>query len=129
MLAGDAAHAMLPHLGQGAAQAIEDAAALGVLFKGIEAGKCGQEREIIDARLKLFEEVRRPRVTAVQILSGVPVGEDGFEIVRQRWEKYLPGHELPSTLLPQQSCLSRQLMTDMVLDARCREEIGYLRIL
>lgn len=88
---------MLPHLGQGAAQSIEDGAALGVLFQGITKGGNGKEKQIIEPRLKIFEQMRRDRVTAVQILSGVPVGEDGFETVWERWEKYLPGHEFPST--------------------------------
>lgn len=96
VLVGDAAHAMLPHLGQGAAQAIEDGAALGVLFQGITEGGNGEERESVEGRLKLFEEVRRDMVAAIQILSGVPIGEGGFDTVWERWMQYLPGLEFPS---------------------------------
>lgn len=58
-LLGDAAHAMLPHLGQGANQSIEDGAALVALLK--EAGPDG-----IHQALSVYEELRRPRVAEVQ---------------------------------------------------------------
>ena len=96
VLVGDAAHAMLPHLGQGAAQSIEDAAALGILLQGITAGESGNIGQSIEARLKLFQEVRKDRVTAIQILSAVPAVEDDFGRVAERWEKFLPGHDFPS---------------------------------
>ena len=96
VLAGDAAHAMLPHLGQGAAQSIEDAAALGTLFQDIYIGKHEhQSRKIIESRLALFERVRKDRVTGIQILSSVPLGESDFGRAQQKWEEYLPGHEFP----------------------------------
>ncbi len=99
VLVGDAAHAMLPYLGQGAAQAIEDGAALGVLLQGITAGESSKGNGGIEARLKLFEKVRRDRTTAIQMLSGSPVGEDGYETVGELWDKHLPGHQIPSMWL------------------------------
>lgn len=96
VLVGDAAHAMLPHLGQGAAQSIEDAAALGVLLHGVTAGSSDKTGDSLEARLKLFQEVRKDRVTAIQILSAVPAVEDDFSRVAEKWEKLLPGHEFPS---------------------------------
>ena len=96
VLVGDAAHAMLPHLGQGAAQSIEDAAALGVLLHGVTAGGSDKTGDSLEARLKLFQEVRKDRVTAIQILSAVPAVEDDFSRVAEKWEKLLPGHEFPS---------------------------------
>ena len=48
---------------QGGAQAIEDGAALGILFDQL------QDKECIEARLRLFEQVRRNRASAVQTLS------------------------------------------------------------
>ncbi|GAN07197.1 salicylate hydroxylase [Mucor ambiguus] len=60
VLIGDAAHAMLPYLAQGAAQAIEDGATLGVLFSQIESVD-----EIPDL-LKLYEKIRRPRAEKIQ---------------------------------------------------------------
>ncbi|ODU02878.1 MAG: hypothetical protein ABS81_16165 [Pseudonocardia sp. SCN 72-86] len=51
-LLGDAAHAMVPHLGQGACQAIEDAVALGAAFSG---GTLAAEA------LRRYDSERRPR--------------------------------------------------------------------
>jgi salicylate hydroxylase len=58
-LLGDAAHAMLPHLGQGANQAIEDGAALAVLLEG---------RDPVDVPqiLQHYEVFRRVRTDVVQ---------------------------------------------------------------
>lgn len=56
-LLGDAAHAMLPYLGQGAAQAIEDAAAL--------ADAVAAHRDIT-AAVASYRERRTPRARAVQ---------------------------------------------------------------
>jgi salicylate hydroxylase len=58
-LLGDAAHAMLPHLGQGANQAIEDGVALAVFLEGQTSG------EIADA-LRRYEAFRRGRTDVVQ---------------------------------------------------------------
>ncbi|KAI1865420.1 uncharacterized protein JN550_008468 [Neoarthrinium moseri] len=52
---GDAAHATLPHAGQGAAQAIEDAAVLTGIFL-----KVSSIVEVEEA-LRAFDEIRRPR--------------------------------------------------------------------
>ncbi|RMZ88710.1 hypothetical protein DV736_g4065, partial [Chaetothyriales sp. CBS 134916] len=60
---GDAAHPMLPTLGNGAGMAIEDAGALGVVMKGIK------EMGEVTGRLKVWDHVRRPRASAVQLLS------------------------------------------------------------
>ncbi len=59
-LLGDAAHPMLPHLGQGANQAIEDGTALAVLLQ-----TCAEGRSVEDA-LKRYEALRRPRTSMVQ---------------------------------------------------------------
>lgn len=59
-LLGDAAHPMLPHLGQGANQAIEDGTALAVLLQ-----KCGKDGDIGQA-LQQYEALRRPRTSFVQ---------------------------------------------------------------
>lgn len=56
-LLGDAAHAMVPFLAQGAAQAIEDAVVLGLCLTGIED---------VPAALQRYEALRRPRTTRVQ---------------------------------------------------------------
>jgi salicylate hydroxylase len=61
-LLGDACHAMLPFLAQGAAQAIEDGAALAKCL-----AKAG-EQDIPDA-LRLYESLRLPRASRVQAAS------------------------------------------------------------
>jgi len=58
-LLGDAAHAMLPHLGQGANQAIEDGVALAVLLEGCRSD------DVADA-LKRYQALRRPRTDRIQ---------------------------------------------------------------
>lgn len=66
-LVGDACHPTLPHLAQGAAQAIEDAAVLGVVLspKRIADGK----PETIHKALKIYEKVRKERAEALVELA------------------------------------------------------------
>jgi salicylate hydroxylase len=59
VLLGDAAHAMLPHLGQGANQAIEDGVALAVFLEGRDPD------EVADI-LQRYEEFRRARTNDIQ---------------------------------------------------------------
>lgn len=59
-LLGDAAHPMLPHLGQGANQAIEDGTALAVLLQ-----KC-RKGDDIETVLKKYEAFRHSRTSLVQ---------------------------------------------------------------
>ena len=59
-LLGDAAHPMLPHLGQGANQAIEDGMALATLLANSDAASA-------PARLLAYEKLRRERVAEVQL--------------------------------------------------------------
>ena len=59
-LLGDAAHPMLPHLGQGANQAIEDGMALATLLGDADAASA-------PARLLAYEKLRRERVAEVQL--------------------------------------------------------------
>jgi 2-polyprenyl-6-methoxyphenol hydroxylase-like FAD-dependent oxidoreductase len=58
-LLGDAAHPMLPHLGQGANQSIEDGIALAILL-----GRA--DRETAPLALHAYERLRRERVAEVQ---------------------------------------------------------------
>jgi salicylate hydroxylase len=58
-LLGDAAHAMLPHVGQGANQAIEDGVALAVSLEGREAAE-------VPGILRHYEAFRRARTDIVQ---------------------------------------------------------------
>ncbi|KAJ5612033.1 Monooxygenase FAD-binding [Penicillium lagena] len=59
-LLGDACHAMLPYVAQGAAQAVEDAAALGVVLSSITS-----HRDIPRA-LQVYEKSRKQRAETVQ---------------------------------------------------------------
>jgi salicylate hydroxylase len=58
-LLGDAAHAMLPHLGQGANQSIEDGMALATIL-------AHANRATVPAALLAYERLRRERVSDVQ---------------------------------------------------------------
>ncbi|KAM0814264.1 putative Salicylate hydroxylase [Seiridium cardinale] len=57
---GDAAHPMMPHQSQGACMAIEDAAALGILFN-----KTYFNGDVAET-LEVYSDVRLPRATKVQ---------------------------------------------------------------
>jgi salicylate hydroxylase len=61
-LLGDAAHAMLPFFAQGAAQAVEDAAALAACLRDAD-------RSSVPQALQRYEDVRRPRASRVQLMS------------------------------------------------------------
>jgi salicylate hydroxylase len=61
-LLGDAAHAMLPFLAQGAAQGVEDAVTLADCLKSAESDTVG-------TALKRYEELRRPRANHVLLMS------------------------------------------------------------
>ncbi|POY74198.1 hypothetical protein BMF94_2772 [Rhodotorula taiwanensis] len=63
ILIGDAAHAMLPHQGQGGGQAIEDAEALGVVFPPSTPSSAVPER------LELAQKLRYERATRIQSYS------------------------------------------------------------
>lgn len=66
-LVGDACHPTLPHMAQGAAQAIEDGAVLGVVLspKRIADGR----PETIERALRLYEKLRKPRAEALVELA------------------------------------------------------------
>lgn len=61
-LLGDAAHAMLPFFAQGAAQAVEDAQALGQVLAGVDTASLPQA-------LADYDALRRPRASQVQLMS------------------------------------------------------------
>jgi salicylate hydroxylase len=59
-LLGDAAHPMLPHLGQGANQSIEDGMALATILSKVN-------NAAVPAALQAYERLRRERVAQVQL--------------------------------------------------------------
>ncbi|MFE6233727.1 FAD-dependent monooxygenase [Cellulosimicrobium sp. NPDC057862] len=82
-LVGDAAHAMLPNVGQGGCQALEDAVVLGVRTGGVEgtgrAGGGGEDGGGVDAAelpeaLRRWSDERRPRVEKVMRMSARMAG-------------------------------------------------------
>lgn len=91
-IAGDAAHAMTPWQGSGAATAIEDAVVLGALFSQIRTS------DRVEHVLKTYDAVRRPRSQCIvdssretgRILSGIAedVGLDPMKMrdaLMDRW--------------------------------------------
>ncbi|OJD29375.1 salicylate hydroxylase [Diplodia corticola] len=75
VLLGDAAHPFLPYMGQGAAQAVEDAAALGACLPA------GTPAEEVPQRLRVWEQCRKERADWVQEVTRVrgrdPNGKQG----------------------------------------------------
>ena len=59
-LLGDAAHPMLPHLGQGANQSIEDGIALATILGRVDSA-------VVPAALLAYERLRRERVAQIQL--------------------------------------------------------------
>ena len=81
-LLGDAAHPMLPHLGQGVNQALEDAVALATLL-GASAGPADVPRV-----LAAYEKLRRDRTALVQLGSrrnGAGYDSSGSQLTDRRW--------------------------------------------
>ena len=74
VLLADAAHATLPHIAQGAAQAGEDAAVLSTLL-----AKC-QTKEEVPAALQMYEKLRKPRadwaVEMARITGALPFSSE-----------------------------------------------------
>ena len=81
-LLGDAAHPMLPHLGQGVNQALEDAVALATLLAAA-AGPAG-----VPKALAAYEGLRRDRTARVQQGSrrqGAGWDNSGRQLIDRRW--------------------------------------------
>lgn len=65
---GDSCHPMLPYMAQGAGSALEDGAALGILLSRVH------RREGLPKALKIYQDLRKPRSTALQKWSMKQVG-------------------------------------------------------
>lgn len=87
VLIGDAAHLMLPTHGQGAAMAMEDALALEVLFSNIFS------KAKVSERLQKWNELRLPRVRAVQTMSNKLMGPPDKMLAEVR--QYIPEGDVP----------------------------------
>lgn len=67
---------MLPFGGQGSNSAMEDAGALGHLFRSVH------DPAVIESRLALFEQIRKNRVSRIQTESKVRLGKEA-EVVEE----------------------------------------------
>ncbi|KAJ6464839.1 FAD/NAD(P)-binding domain-containing protein [Mycena sanguinolenta] len=88
-LLGDAAHATLPTLGQGAAAAIEEAGALGCLLP------FGTRREELPSRLEAYQAVRKPRgdyINREALEQAVDSSKRGLYWRSLEVQAYLLGH-------------------------------------
>ncbi|KAJ3895187.1 hypothetical protein GG344DRAFT_39221 [Lentinula edodes] len=65
LLLGDAAHAMTPHLGAGAGQAIEDGFVLGYLFSKLVQPSCPDPQSLLHL-IKIYDKLRRPFANHLQ---------------------------------------------------------------
>jgi 2-polyprenyl-6-methoxyphenol hydroxylase-like FAD-dependent oxidoreductase len=90
VLIGDAAHPMLPHQGQGGAQAIEDAVALGICLTSCTPSD-------LESRLQTFSSIRRTRASVMQIFSNA--GQDEPEKIHTEAAKFIPAEDVPSKSL------------------------------
>ncbi|ORY19317.1 hypothetical protein BCR34DRAFT_552900 [Clohesyomyces aquaticus] len=89
VLIGDAAHPFTPHQGQGAGQAIEDAASLAVMLP------LGTPISEVEERLKLYEKCRYERASKIQEysrVSGRDLG-DGPPLDAHQYASYNFGHD------------------------------------
>ncbi|PNS15782.1 Kynurenine 3-monooxygenase [Sphaceloma murrayae] len=66
ILLGDAAHAMLPHMGAGAGQAIEDGWILGKALGELVHGSDATQLKDLDSCAAFYQKVRLPRAQKVQ---------------------------------------------------------------
>ena len=83
VLLGDSAHPFLPHQGQGAGVAMEDAAALSVVLPA------DTPKEAIPERLKLYEQIRYVRANRIQEYSRL-AGKDRHENASLDSKLYMP---------------------------------------
>ena len=102
---------MLPFSGQAANQALEDAGALGALLDGV------QSKDNMYERLELYEQIRRSRVNAIQILSSARVGTEGKPDVQARLHEHASEERPPTTF---QERIDHAYGYDVVLDCKRR---------
>lgn len=99
---GDAAHASTPNLGQGAAQAIEDAALLAQLAATTPTIEPDRGESPIADRLSTFETLRRPRVDTLQTRARRIGAAGQLRFAPMRWVRDLAMRLTPDSVLARQ---------------------------
>lgn len=108
LLIGDAAHAMTPNLGQGAAMAIEDAAALALALRTSPVGIVDAVRRRRQARVRAMQLTSRRIGALSHMTSPIPTGlrDRALRAMPQRW-----GHAQYVSLLKPGLDLAREMRT------------------
>lgn len=100
-------------MGQGANSAILDAAALGTLFEDLP----DRSPETISYRLRLFDEIRVPHNSAVQLWSEIPMFEQptkiNADIKALLPDLKLPGESARRAALGSAKCLLLEKFADL----------------
>ena len=93
---GDAAHVMMPTHAAGAGIAIESAAALEVLFRGVH----GRDASTVRQRLELFDKLRIPRCNLTMLASNAGPGWLKTPGVEEEIRKFYSGPLPPAGARP-----------------------------
>lgn len=90
-LTGDALHPMPPFRGQGGSQGIEDAGALEIVLSEL------RDKEEVSSRLRLWEQLRVPRFSAVQLVATVrqdePNMDERYAEMMEQCRKFFEGKD------------------------------------
>ncbi|GKT46214.1 6-hydroxynicotinate 3-monooxygenase [Colletotrichum spaethianum] len=89
VLAGDAAHPVLPHQGQGGAMGLEDGLALGVVMAG------AADASDVEKLLDVYEKIRKSRTSIIQLLSNV--AKNDSHLVEKELLEFMPKEDIPKT--------------------------------
>ncbi|OHW89735.1 FAD binding domain-containing protein [Colletotrichum incanum] len=89
VLAGDAAHPVLPHQGQGGAMGLEDGLALGVVMAG------AADASDVEKLLEVYERIRKARTSVIQLLSNIEKGEP--RLVENELLQFMSKEDIPKT--------------------------------
>ncbi|KAJ4154757.1 hypothetical protein LMH87_000036 [Akanthomyces muscarius] len=117
VIVGDAAHPMLPHQGQGAAQGIEDGLVLGITMLG------AQSRSDIADRFSIYQDVRQNRASVIQILSNI--GQDQAKQLKNEVLPYLEEDKIPTNPVQIQQFNFAYNAIDATVEAMRRHEPSF----
>ena len=115
VMIGDAAHPMLPHRGQGFSSALQDAAALGVVFENVKSS----EPEDVTKRLERYQDFRVSRNAVVTLYSRYQLNHLDDTEAKKHGLQWMPEEKLPRSM---RESLSWFQHYDIVKELR--EELG-----